>query len=316
MLDANHWQQQYSLSLDLYEMSASVSCLNGDISDMQHRLNEIFSHTQSFEDSLTASGLLSKLLAASSKFTEAMDKCLSVLSTLGEKFPEDPDKTLVLSELAVIQTTLANISVSQVKLLPKMTDKSKLHTMRFLSTVGLYAISRKPLLIPMVACRMVRLTIEYGFCDDSIIGFVTAGHSLFNFTDAEQLGYRISKVGDALIEENSNRHALRSRLCFELDGTLKYLFEPMQSAIDVIPERYTSSMLAGDVGNALRCRVIHSQLGLIAGSPLKPLLKQVTLCIEQSVSYCVGIYQFHCVCVPNKVIPSLSPQTPKDQIST
>ena len=34
------------------------------------------------------------------------------------------------------------------------------------------------MLVPILSCRMVRLTIEYGFCDDSIVGLVTAGYAL------------------------------------------------------------------------------------------------------------------------------------------
>ena len=181
MLDANHWQQQYSLSLDLYEMSASVSCINGDTADMQQCLNEIICYVKSFEDSLTASGLLTKLLAASSKYSEAIENCLSVLSTLGEDFPQDDDLSFVLNELSVIQATLVDITVEKVKILPKMMDKSKLHAMRFMSMLCSFAIISKPFLVPILACRMIRLTIEDGFCDDSIVGLVTVGYGLVSF---------------------------------------------------------------------------------------------------------------------------------------
>ena len=178
MLADDHWESQYKMSLDLYEMSASISCMPGDISTMSSNLNEIMAHAKSFEDSLASKALLSKLLASSSKYDEAMATCLEVLVTLGEELPKDITLPIVLSELSVIQTTLTNISVESVKMLPLMTDKSKLNAMKFLSMLCSYAIISKPFLVPILACRMVRLTIENGFCDDSIVGLVTAGFGL------------------------------------------------------------------------------------------------------------------------------------------
>ena len=137
LLDTNRWVEQYSLTLCLYEMSASVSGFNGDVGALTVCLNEIIINVKSFEDSLTASSLLAKLLAASGKYDEAMRNCLSILSALGEEFPQDIDLSIVLNELSVIQTTLANITVDQVKLLPPMTNTSKLHVMKFLSSKSL-----------------------------------------------------------------------------------------------------------------------------------------------------------------------------------
>lgn len=56
-----------------------------------------------------------------------------------------------------------------------------------------------------------------------------------------RLGYRIGKVCDYLIEESAHRDALRSRLTHELDGTLKVMVEPVQTALSVYPERYNSA---------------------------------------------------------------------------
>lgn len=158
---SNKWQTQYSLSLQLFELSASVSCMHGDTSTLLSCVNEIMANVKSFDDGLFATSLTVKYLASCSKYDEAISKCLSVLSSLGEDISLDsvglPD---VHNELAVIQTTLANISVEQVKALPPMTDKNKLHAMKFLSMLCMYVIYSAPKKVPLLATKMVRLTIE------------------------------------------------------------------------------------------------------------------------------------------------------------
>lgn len=179
MLDDNHWEEQYSLSLQLHEMSASISCTQGDTDSMASCLHKVIANVKSFEDSLTSSSLLAKMLAASSKYAEATDNCLAILSALGEEFPKDINLPTALSELTVIRSTLSNIDVDMVLGLPRMTDKNKLHAMKFLSMMCAYGVQQASYMtLPLYCCRMVRIMIEHGFCDDCIVGLVTTGFCL------------------------------------------------------------------------------------------------------------------------------------------
>lgn len=122
---------------------------------------------------------MAKLLAASSKYSEALETCLYTLKALGEDFPDIISLPSVLNELSVLKSSLENIdSVEKVKQLPQMTDKSKLNSMHFLSSMQIYCVISKPLLMPLISARMVRLTIDSGFCDDSIIGIVASAWTL------------------------------------------------------------------------------------------------------------------------------------------
>ena len=179
LLADDHWESQYQMSLVLYKMSASVCFMCGDTITLSSCLDAIMTHAKLFEDSLSSSGLFSKLLAASSKYSEAMDNCLSVLSVLGEDFPENIETSTVETELVKMKTNLEGInSFEKVKLFPLMANKSKLNCMQFLSMMSVYCVISKPMLLPLVSARMVSITNSHGFCDDSIVGIVTCGWSL------------------------------------------------------------------------------------------------------------------------------------------
>ena len=200
LLKRGHWKTQYDLSLDLFEMSASVSYMNGDADKMSTCLDEISAHAKSFEDLLKASSLLVKVriyvlfgfcqtvratvltfiqhLMSLSKYEEARRNCLAILSNLGEVFPQDIRLPHVLNELASINSTLRCITTDQLKLLPPMVDRNKLNAMKFLNMLCMQAVNSWPMLLPLASCRMVKLTMEYGFCDDSIVGLATIGLSV------------------------------------------------------------------------------------------------------------------------------------------
>eukprot|EP00581_Thalassiosira_minuscula_P014649 CAMPEP_0183717158 /NCGR_PEP_ID=MMETSP0737-20130205/10846_1 /TAXON_ID=385413 /ORGANISM="Thalassiosira miniscula, Strain CCMP1093" /LENGTH=1487 /DNA_ID=CAMNT_0025946545 /DNA_START=29 /DNA_END=4489 /DNA_ORIENTATION=+ len=288
LLETEHWSKQYSISLDLFEMSASVSCFNGDTGAMSLCLNEIIANVQNFEDSLTANSLLAKLLAASSRYNEAMSNCLSILSTFGEEFPKDIDNTIVLNELSIIQATLKNITVDQVKQLPLMTCKSKLNAMKFLSMLSIYSVIAKPMLLPLLSCRMVRLMIEDGFCDDSIIGLITAGWTLYTFSDEIseiQFSYKVSKVGESLIRERPNKNSLIARTSGYISW-LKAAVEPVQTVITDFADHYNCGMLTGDIESAMLSRWSYCAGSLYVGMiPLRSLSKQFVMCVKQSAKH-------------------------------
>ena len=212
LFEDNHWDEQYPLSLDLFNMSARVTSMTGDISRLSSCLDELITHARTFEDSLSASEMLAQLLASQSDYQAAIANCLAILSSLGETFPPSADLSVVLSELSTIQLALNMLTLDYVKALPKMTDTTKLNAMRFLGMLCQYSVRAAPFLLPLVGCRMVKLTLESGFCDDSIIGLVMTAYSIFFFTDEVGLAYRIGKVGEKLRDESPNVHRLKVRV--------------------------------------------------------------------------------------------------------
>jgi len=133
---------------------------------------------------------------------------------------------------------------------------------------------------------MVQLTMEYGFCDDSIVGLATAGYSVFNYTDDIQLASQMGKLSESLIEESPKKHVLRSRLCNELVSLLKSIAEPIHSVLPLYPELYNSAMQVGDVENAMICRWSYIAASLwIGATDLYSVSKHLVLCIKEATKY-------------------------------
>ncbi|KAL7543135.1 hypothetical protein ACHAXR_012438 [Thalassiosira sp. AJA248-18] len=239
-----------------------------------------------FDDSLKASSLLVKLLASNSKFEEARSNCLSILSSLGEVFPSEVSLPLVLNELSVIETSLRSITFDQMRQLPPMTDRKKLNAMQFLNMLCMYSVISKPMLLPLLSCRMVKLMMEYGMCNDGIVGLVTAGYSLFLFTEDIPLASTIGRVSELLVDASPERHVLRSRVCNELYTTLKMIEQPWHAVVALYPGLYKSAMLSGDVENAMICRWSYISAGYwVAAMDLDGCFKHLLMCIKEVAKY-------------------------------
>ncbi|KAL9184820.1 hypothetical protein ACHAXT_002597 [Thalassiosira profunda] len=286
LLEPNHWETQYALSLSLFEMSASVSCTTGDTTTMHSHLQEVLAHVLTFEDSLKGASLLVKLLASRSQFDDARFNCFDILKHLGETFPREINASTVQNELPAIRSMLTTVSYEQMKALPQMTDRSKLNAMTFLNLLCTCSLISKPLLLPILSSRMLMLTLQHGLCADGIVGLAIAGYSTFLFADDVPLALQIGRVCEALIAESPQKHLLRSRLCNELWGTLKLLREPVQAVTAEFPEMYRSAMLSGDIESAVMCRWLYPCACFWSGAlSLSSVSQHLVGCMKEASKY-------------------------------
>ena len=73
------------------------------------------------------------------------------------------------------ETALRGKTDEDVLSLPKMKDTQKLGSMKIMNHVLLYLVYERPYLAALVACRMVIMTVEYGLCALSSVGFTIYG---------------------------------------------------------------------------------------------------------------------------------------------
>jgi predicted ATPase len=132
LLNSNPWGEQYSLCLELYEMSAVVSFIDGQVATVAARLDSILSYAKSFDDTLNSRALRTKFLASQGRYAEATDEVIGVLSNLGDEFPGEISSSHLMSEINATRSLVKDTSKQDILNLPPMTDTSKLKTMKFM----------------------------------------------------------------------------------------------------------------------------------------------------------------------------------------
>ena len=166
-------------------MSASLCYMCGDTAKMSSCLDEILTHANVFEDCLNASAMFARLLSSLSKHREAITNCLDILAKLGEEFPSQPDLAIVQNKLSEIQPLLLSLTADKMKALPAMTDTTKLQAMKFLGMLCEISLMAAPFLLPLLSVRMMNLTLQFGFCSDSILGIFYTAFSVVSFALVE-----------------------------------------------------------------------------------------------------------------------------------
>ncbi|KAL7544794.1 hypothetical protein ACHAWF_008162 [Thalassiosira exigua] len=257
LLHDNHWNKQYSLSLQLYEWSVLVCFMDGNVASesVPRRLSEILSNAKTFDDKLTARTMLAKYLMSQEMYAEAINGLIELLSDLGESFPKYVTQACAIDEINATVPMLDNVTFEQMYALPKMTDARKLNVMKFLALlINMYHFP-SPLFAIILSCRIIQLTFQFGFCEDTISGLTSISHYFWLYTENVDLAKRVQKVADALMRDSSNQHSLRARLVL-MGLSVNAIFKPSQASPEYILDGYKSANIVGDIDNAMMCGLL------------------------------------------------------------
>jgi hypothetical protein len=82
-LGKKHWEEHYTLSLELFDLAAKCALTNGDILSLKLLSQQVLRKSRSFEDKLNVMYLATCSLAFSSQLPESIEKGLAILSQLG-----------------------------------------------------------------------------------------------------------------------------------------------------------------------------------------------------------------------------------------
>lgn len=172
MLPANAWSAQYSICLELYEMSILVSFMDGKIDNVWDRIQVILSNTKTFQDTLTVRVLRAKFLVYKEQYDAATTDVLAILSQLGEEFPSEISTEDVVDEIRATQPLVDGITKEDITNLPMIADDSKLMAMKFMGLLITFCNYASPMLVHLLSCRMIQRTFQFGYCEESISGLV------------------------------------------------------------------------------------------------------------------------------------------------
>ena len=160
------------LSLELFNQSALVEWALGNTEHMMRSLDEVFNNANCFEDTLRAAHVkLAYLRMTGNCLVEAFDYGFQILEQLGESFPATPKNGIIAQEiLGTKQLVTGPLNESKLRGLAEMTDSTKKEAMAFLEEILICSYQSQSIYFPLIACRMVRITLQHGRAKTSCVG--------------------------------------------------------------------------------------------------------------------------------------------------
>ncbi|MEH1791846.1 AAA family ATPase [Nostoc sp.] len=246
LLAENTWQQQYEMTLALYELAAEVAMLNGNFEAMEQFIDIVIQQAHSLPEKVNVYCIRIQSHISQSKLTSAIAIAQPILQQLGITFPETPTPSDIQQEIQEIEELIGDREIADLVHLPEMTDAEKLGTLKIVNFLIPAAYLSGSALYPLLNSLSVKLSIQYGNTSSSALGYATYGNILFNFLQAIDTGSQFGSLALQIISKLDAK-ASKTDVLMILGIFIVHRKSHIKETLPLLQEGYTSALEFGNL---------------------------------------------------------------------
>jgi predicted ATPase/serine phosphatase RsbU (regulator of sigma subunit) len=246
LLPPDSWQTHYDLTLALYEFAAEAAYLTGDFSRQEQLADTVIVKGRTPLDKVKVYEIKSLAYVAQQQPLEAIQAILIALKLFGISFPEEPSPTDIQQGLKEAKASWSQQPIDNLINLPVMNVPEQRAAMRLLSGAWWSpVITTKPTLIPLIASKLVNLSIKYGNAEQSVFGYAYYGFILCGEGDIEN-GYQFGQLGLRMLEQSKVMNPLKAKTLIVHNTLIQHWKKPLRESLKPFLDAY---QIALDLGN-------------------------------------------------------------------
>ncbi|MEH2025994.1 trifunctional serine/threonine-protein kinase/ATP-binding protein/sensor histidine kinase [Nostoc sp.] len=274
LLTTDSWQQQYSLTLSLYEEAASAAYFMGQFDQVEEFVRQVQHHANVLLDQVKSIEIQIQSYLAQSRFDDSIRTAIALLNLLGIKLSHQANKTQTFLSLA--QTKLRLLGKSPLNLidLPNMTGDKQLAAIRILASTNSTAYIGRPDLLPQIILSEVHLSMQYGNAAASAFGYAWYGLIECGILGNIQTGYEFGQLALQVLEKFHSKE-FKARTFFIVQTFINHWHQPLKDTITPLIEAYQVGLETGDIEYAAWASYSCSFHGYFMGQELTELEKQM-----------------------------------------
>ncbi|MEH1942380.1 MAG: AAA family ATPase [Nostoc sp.] len=274
LLRTDSWQQQYSLTLALYEEAASAAYFMGQFDQVEEFVKQVQDHANVLLDKVKSIEIQIQSYLAQSRFDDSIRSAIALLNLLGVKLSDRANQTQTFLSLA--QTKLRLLGKSPLSLidLPDMKGGKQLAAIRILASTNSTAYIARPDLLPQIILSEVNLSMQYGNAAASAFGYAWYGLIECGILGNIQAGYKFGQLALQVLEKFHSKE-FKARTFFIVQTFINHWHQPLQDTIAPLIEAYQVGLETGDIEYAAWASYSCSFHGYLMGQELAELEKQM-----------------------------------------
>jgi hypothetical protein len=216
------WKSQYELTIAPFCDFAEMCSFLGEFDDKNKRLMEALNHAKDASHKLRANTIQIQSLVTQTQHADAIALGLKVLQRLHEPVKKHfLDTELLKSTLKLLEgKTEECILSSRI-----MTDENSLGAMNIMNLLVASPFVAQGELVPLLACRMVRVTLKHGITGTSAVGLSALGISLCCAGEIKE-SVACSEIGLEPVETIEDKDYYKGRVMVIHWGLLSRFVKP------------------------------------------------------------------------------------------
>ncbi|OKH40593.1 serine/threonine protein kinase [[Phormidium ambiguum] IAM M-71] len=274
LLTENSWNNQYELTLALHTEAAEAAFLNGDFEEMQRLVEIVQNCAKRLLDIVKVYQVQIQAYMGQNKLLEALNTGLQVLKQLGIEFPDSPNPSDIGQALGETAAILSGTRNEELIDLPKMSDPHQLATIGILSSIFSACYSAMPSLVPLIVCKQVNLSVQYGNASVSPVAYGVYSILICGILGDIDRGYEFGQLALRLVAK-LNAKEIEARTCHLVYAAVKHWKEHAKNSLEAFRSAFSSGVETGDLEYAGYAIMVWSHYSFFVGKELIQLEREI-----------------------------------------
>ncbi|BCL37447.1 ATP-binding sensor histidine kinase [Nostoc sp. MS1] len=267
LLAANSWEQEYELTLALYESAAESEYLNTNFDASQKLIDLTLQKARTALEKVKVYEIQIQSYTAQNRFIEAIEAGREALSLLGVTLPKDCDRQTTINEHEQVKLLLGDRVIQDLANLPELKEPNQRFALQILSGLFAPVYIAQPALLPLKIFTMVKICIQSGNSPQAAIAYSLYGLLLCGMGDIET-GYQFGDLAVKMLERFSAKE-LKSRVYLTYSLFIKHWKDPIKSALKLFQEGLESGLETGNLEYVGYCANCYCQFLFWSGEYLE-----------------------------------------------
>ena len=246
LLDTDSWQQQYSLSFNLYRERAEAEYLNGNFDVSEQIINSAIPQLKTNVEKAELYNILVVQYTVDAKCLDGIQVGREALKELGINLPSSNLDTELQTDFKQVSDLLDGREISSLENLPQMQDAEKIIASKILMNLDPATYIGQIELYPIVSLKLVALSLEYGNIPESAKGYSNYGILLGSVLQNYQSGYEFGLLG-VNVSNRFNNPSLKCKTYFLFAAFINHWFKHIKLTNKLFDEAYQFGLDAGEL---------------------------------------------------------------------
>jgi histidine kinase len=242
------WTERYELARDLHSVAAEAAFETAQHDALERHIAELRARARTPIDASRACWLQGRLLQGQSRSGAAIDTYCTALAELGVVLERDPSAEHVRRDRAEAAALVANVGIDALGELPGCSAQRDAVAAELLSKLVFFAYADLNPILPIVICRLVRLSIQRGNTAESANGYTFYGLLLALDGEREQ-AFALARAALAVAHRFGDATIL-SQTYLYTSYLLMHWRMPLAELTSPLAEAYRQGVASGSPMNA------------------------------------------------------------------
>lgn len=261
------WEARYDLMLAMTTEAARAAFLAGSGDRMQQLISSGLARARSLLDQVPFHELKVDYHAFHQDLAAAIETGLDALSRLGVRLPSQPGRLTVLRERLLTEAALRKFDRRGLLERAEMRAPEQRAAMRILARLLTPAYQSRPRLLPVLACRQIRLALAHGNHPSICQGYATYGLYLSGSRGQLERGLYFGELALELADR-LNAEAARGHTSFIVHFLISAWLRDHREVVAAMTQAQQAAVEAGDLHAAALFAQCIVYMSSFMGQPL------------------------------------------------